>query len=86
MTQDRFIRELAPLVHAALATGPLTVSALHQHLRQLARRIPPRHLLATHCAQLPDVRIDRAVDHQACRISARIQLVDHTLHPVGVQS
>ena len=76
MTQDTFLHELAPLVRAALAGGPLNVTDLHRELRQSTPlRVPPRHLLVDRCAQLHDVAIDRVVDHRACRISARIQLV-----------
>jgi len=87
VTQDTFVRELAPLVRAALASGPLNVADLHQHLRQSTRlRVPPRHLLVTYGAELPEVQIDCAVDHQACRISAQIHLVDSTPPSEAVQS
>ena len=79
MTEATFVHELAPLVRAALAGGPLNVTDLHRQLRQSTHlRVPPRHLLVDYCARLHDVEIGRAVDHQACRISARIQLVDKT--------
>ena len=81
------MRELAPLVRAALAFGPLNVSGLHRDLRQRTRlRIPPRHLLVSYCAQLPDVQIDRTVDHHACRISAQLHLVDNGHIPPAVHS
>jgi hypothetical protein len=87
MTHDHFVRELAPLVRAALALGPLNVSGLHRDLRQRTRlRIPPRHLLVSYCAQLPDVQVHRAVDHQACRISAQLHLVDDRHIPQAVHS